>query len=127
MTTNLLNDLTATGIRAFVQDERDAARKEATESGYKVIRSRGTFLCTADHRGDQCRPSEEAGCPKWKGTISEIHKLLYMIAKDYPNVAEVYISGGYDGGDSLRDIWDGDYEPWISAWHLTIWKREGQA
>lgn len=120
---NLLNDLTSIGIRAFVGEEREAAKKDA-ECDYKVVRSRGTFLCTSNFAGAQCEPSAEATCPKWSGNISEVRDLLAVVERFYPEVAEIYISGGYDGADSLTDMFEGKYDPWVSNWHLTVWERK---
>jgi len=110
-----------TAIKDAVAEARAEAIKDAR--GYPCVYSRGTFLATIDPDG-QCAPAPEAECPVWKGSMREINELVDEVLKDYPKVTEIYIAGGYDGADSpiaYRE-W-GDYDPWVSAWSVTIWER----
>lgn len=112
-----LNDL-----KDAVEDARKDAVREAQDCAACAF-SRGTFLATADLCGDQCSPFPEADCPTWRGTWKEIAELVNDIQANHPHVGEVYISGGYDGAESPRDYRDGVYEPWVSSWLVSVWKR----
>lgn len=124
---NLLNDLNLAGIKRFVAEKRDEARNEALEL-YACAFSRGTFLCTADKYGDQCAPYPEAECPTWHGTLKEINELIALVrGGKYPEVARIYISGGFDGAESPFAYYQNeDYEPWASSWYELIWSKEGE-
>ena len=110
-------------IKAEVKRERDLAWSDARSTNRFVI-SRGTWLATLDTRGNQCDPRPEAECPEWHGTMREIAELIALVEAKYPNVAKVYIAGGYDGARSLHHYneWQ-EYEPWVSSWTVDVWTR----
>lgn len=110
-------------LKDAVEDAREGAVREAEDCAPCAF-SRGTFLATADLRGDQCSPSPEADCPGWRGTWKEIVELVNDVQANHPHVGEVYISGGYDGAESPRDYRDDIYEPWVSSWLVSVWKRD---
>lgn len=112
-------------LMAAVRDARSEARAEAKACN-PWIRSRGTYLCTASNGGDQCAPHPEAECPTWSGRVSDVLALVAEVEAKHPHVGKVYISGGFDGADTFADLWEHDnYEPWVSAWDVTLWTREG--
>lgn len=108
-------------IKNEVYDARKEAVKEAHRA-YKFAVSRGTFLATLNQFG-QCDPRPEAECPAWRGTLKEIKNLITLVEAKYPDVTKIYIAGGYDGSNSLYDYNLGEYEPWVSSWEVTVWKR----
>lgn len=116
-----------TRFTARVQDARHTAevqaRAEAREVGSAFVRSRGTFLCTANDRGDQCAPAPEAEAQEWDGTKAEIEHLVDDVQVRHPEVVEIYVAGGFDSAERLTDFNNGDYEPWVSSWHVTVWRR----
>lgn len=90
-----------------------------------VLFSRGTWLCTSNKKDGQCAPRYEAACPDFGGTWTEIVKLIQEVKDQYPDVDEIYISGGYDEAKSQRDYYEyGDYEPWVVTWSVTIWTKD---
>lgn len=103
-----------------------AARRDAyreAKGSMPWVRSRGTFLCTAGPGNDQAEPNPEADCPEWDGTMREIRDLIAKVEDRYPDVDLIYIAGGFDGGETLRDLTDGNYEPWLSNWQVHVWRR----
>lgn len=111
-------------LKAAIKDARASAEDEA-KSGHPWTRSRGTFIATIDFSRNQCRPYVEAEASTWRGTWKEITEAVRLVIDQYPNVAEVYIAGGYDGADSYNALWvDDSYEPWVSSWNVTIWTRD---
>lgn len=114
-------DLNLTDIKAQIAAERNRAVKEARRCS-KFWKSRGTFLATTG-RGGQCNPFPEADCPYWDGTLKSIYETIALVEAEYPEVEEIYISGGYDGADSLYDYRMMCYEPWVSSWDVSIWTR----
>jgi hypothetical protein len=116
-----------TDLQAAVAKERDYAHKTARDdgraAGMPFIRSRGTFLATLDARG-QALPYPEADAIEWRGTRTEIEDAIALVTAKYPDVTEVYIAGGFDTAARLQDFTDGDYEPWMSSWNVTVWTRD---
>lgn len=110
-----------------IKVEVSAARNEAVrkaESDYICIRSRGTWLNTTNKKEGQCDPQPQGECYEWNGTLKQIKNLIDDVEANHPDCDEIWISGGYDGADSVRDLNDGDYDPWVSDWDVLIWKRE---
>ena len=109
-------------LNEALKKARADARQDA--QGPKCIFARGTNLSTADKQGEQCSPRIEAECPGWNNTWKEIKDLITEVETKYPNVQEIYLSGGYDGADSPIDYHrHGNYDPWVSSWKVTVWKR----
>ena len=119
-----MNSISISDIKHLVKQARNAAVREARQVS-KVYRSRGTFLSTAD-AGGQCNPAPEAEAQDWDGTMRSIKALVDEVRLQYPNVTEVYISGGYDGFEHTKDLFDqyADYTPWIAHWEVPVWKRD---
>lgn len=116
--------MTLRDLKDAIAVERERAIKEA-RADFPCIKSRGTFIATCKANGDQCSPCPEAEAYEWSGTIKELNALVARVQADHPEVGEVYVAGGYDGAENLRDLLEcGDYAPWVSAWHVTFWKRE---
>ena len=104
-------------IKSDVYSERQYARREALGQGWKRVKSRGTFLCTADRDG-QCWPMREAEEIRWDGTLKQIQAVIEKVEVDHPSVLTVYIAGGFNGYD-----YGYDYEPSVSSWDVTVWTR----
>ena len=111
-------------LKAAMSAARQEAEKEAKQSSPLVF-ARAVNLSTAKKGGEQCRPRVEADCPGWKKTWKEIAEVVADVEANYPDVVQVYISGGYDGAESIQARWvDHNYEPWQSSWNITVWERE---
>lgn len=112
-------------LKAAITKARQEAEEEAKMCATCIF-PRGMNLSTAGQGGSQCPPREEANCPGWKRTWKEVAEVVADVEANYPHVRQVYISGGYDGADSIRSRWvDDNYDPWVSSWGVTIWEREG--
>lgn len=106
-----------------VKKAREEARREALDFRMPFIWSRGLILSTRDKKGDQCSPWPEAEGCTWKN-MREIKGLVKRIEEgQFKDVEEIYISGGFDTADSMQDYRDGNYEPWISSWSVTVWLK----
>jgi hypothetical protein len=116
--------VTAAALLAKVKEARGEARTEAKASN-PWIRSRGTWLCTAGPTG-QCGPRPEAEALYWNGRVAEIRELVTTVLATHPEVDKIYVAGGFDGADTFDDLYTHDnYEPWVSAWDVTVWTRAG--
>jgi hypothetical protein len=114
--------MTAHALLPLVKAARGAARAEAKDS-FPWIRSRGTWLCTAGPSG-QCGPRPEAEACWWNGRVAEIREVVATVVAKHPDVDKVYLAGGFDGADTFEDLYRHDnYEPWVSAWDVTVWTR----
>jgi hypothetical protein len=107
---------------------RNAALRESiADCGRRgVHQSRGTWLCTAD-AGGQCGPLPAAECHFWRGTWHEIRAAIADVKANHPGVTHLYVSGGYDHADSVRDYHDGNYTPWTGTWDVLVWSRAKEA
>jgi hypothetical protein len=111
-------------IQDLVNQARQQAKKEAEFGRRGCSFSRGTFLSTAS-KGFQCYPRPSAECPTWNGTLKEIKELIAEVTTKYPEVDEITIGGGYDWAESVLAFrGDDDYEPWASAWEVTVWSKK---
>lgn len=114
--------MTFSEFKNAVAIARAAAVKEAYDSA-SFIKSRGTFIATLDAQG-QCSPAPEAEAHEWDGTKRELDKLVERVQREYPNVTEVYVAGGYDGFETFADQLAGEpYDPWVSSWCVTYWTK----
>ena len=50
--------------------------------------------------------------------------MVVEVEKKHPEVAKVVVEGGYDGADTLQGREDGDYEPWVASWQVTVWEKD---
>ena len=114
---------TFAALKEAVTCARDTAAVEARRCA-PFVWSRGTWFITAG-TGNQgrVRPCDESGGHYWRGTKQEITKLISEVLLSYPEVQEIVLQGGYDGGQQMSDRDDGNYEPWVSEWEVTLWKR----
>lgn len=118
--------ITLAKFKSLVAQARADCLKEIRQNcgGKGKAYSRGTFLATANDLG-QCRPSPEAECHTWRGTLRELDELVERVKREYPEVKKVYVAGGYDYAESLADKIAGVYDPWVGAWAVDYWTREG--
>lgn len=104
--------------------ERAKARKEAREAcGPGALRSRGTYTITADNTG-RAGPCDESLVYFDHKSKKTLRALIEKIEANYPNTTEIYVEGGFDFAESVRDMNEGIYDPEVSVWSLLIWKRD---
>ena len=117
---------------AEIKSEVSEAREEAIREAHQAcgrrghFPSRGTFLSTAGRFG-QCEPRPQAECPTWGGTFKEIEELVALCLAQYPEVTHIYIGGGYDHAESVREYTEGIYTPWAGSWEVMVWQRPESA
>lgn len=112
----------------YFKDAVRAAREEARREGLAgstYVKSRGTFLATSNKSG-QCQPCPEAEALPWDGTKRELDTVVAKVAN--LDVDEVYVAGGFDGGENFRDLMTSeDYDPWVSEWSVVYWSRNDES
>lgn len=86
-------------------------------SQHGAIRSRGIDILFMS-KGERLDGDDYYG---WGGTRSELMDAVTSEIKSNPRVDEVWISGGYDGADSLFAMNNGDYEPNVHVWDILLW------
>ena len=102
---------------AEIKEEISTARQDAREEAQSVcscVRSRGAYLKARDKHGELLTESESIEFTTKKRLISDIEDLKKSGA------VEFYIEGGFDGADSLWDLNNFEYEPWVSEWYVDI-------
>lgn len=102
-------------IKEAVSVAREAAENEAIRSCPKkgMIRSRGAWLIVKVPGEGDCRISD--GMMPFKGTQKQIDALI----AEFPE-AGIYVEGGFNYAESVRDFCDGAYDPWVSEWSVEI-------
>lgn len=97
--------------------------RTARRSGVPVVKSRGRWLATVNS-GGQCDPMPGAEAYEWRGTLKEIFKAVLDIQDNFPECTELWIEGGFDGAENVREYTDGLYDPWVGSWELLVWSRK---
>lgn len=115
--------MSALDLRQMIEEAKAEAKAEAKEAGCRAIIPRATDLCTADLDGQQCDPRIHAGSPGWDGRWDTVCEVIRDVQLHHHHVGRVYIEGGFDGASSRRSHDEGDYEPSISTWEVTVWER----
>ena len=116
---NLLNEA--------VQAAYDAEYRAVFHNQVPVIRSRGRWVNTMGGEGsviDQCSPCPGAEAQDFRGTRKQLENLVEDIEDRHPHVKELWVEGGFDGADSLRDMLEDLYDPWVGSWEVLVWTRE---
>lgn len=109
-------------IKSAVQEARAAAEREAREScGRGVLQSRGCSLRIVDAKGNLIKGEAESWM--WSGTGKSLLDAV-MEARYDKDAVELEISGGFNYAETPRALADGQYDPWVSDWGVTVWKRE---
>lgn len=102
--------------QALIQEARQVAHIEAT-SEFSTVRSRGWWLSACD--ASEVTITENADL---NGTTHTLKSFLQehqeLVSKGATSIS---IDGGFDGADSLHEMNNGDYTPWVSEWSFEIW------
>lgn len=103
-------------IKKLVQDARDVAQREAFKY-YSCVRSRGAHVyCRIDGNNVY-----EAESYEWNGTKKDLQNAINYIIKTYPGKKAVFgIEGGFNGANSVQDLNDDCYDPWVSEWTVEL-------
>lgn len=113
----------AAEVLAAVRDARDAAldsaRKDCGPRG--VFKSRGMEFVWVDAKGKRL---DESGAWMWDGSAKDLKASVASISERFPEVAGIFLEGGFDWAESVRAMADCDYDPWVSDWSVEIWKKE---
>lgn len=100
----------------LIQEARDIARIEATAE-FSTLRSRGWWLSACDASGETITENADLN-------VTAITLQLFL--EEHMELVErgatsISISGGFDGADSLYDLNNGNYTPWVSDWSFEVW------
>ncbi len=80
---------------------------------YSCCRSRGAWLTASINSDVITQPQEYE--------ISTFTKLKADIASlKEQGAVEIYIEGGFDGADSVYDLNECHYDPWVSEWGFEL-------
>lgn len=102
---------TWTEIKKLKRDLYAEAKDQAlSDSEYPVIRSRGGILAVADANEKVLIPTGE--CLYLPPNQTLYMRLLRSIKEVHPTAARVWLVVGVDSAASVRDLNDGDYQPW---------------
>lgn len=102
---------TWTEIKKLKRDLYSEAKDQAlSDCEYPVIRSRGGVLAVADANEKVLIPTGE--CLYLPPNQTLYMRLLRSIKEVHPTAARVWLVVGVDSAASVRDLNDGDYQPW---------------
>lgn len=102
---------TWTEIKKLKRDLYAEAKDQAlSDWEYPVIRSRGGILAVADANEKVLIPTGE--CLYLPPNQTLYMRLLRSIKEVHPTAARVWLVVGVDSAASVRDLNDGDYQPW---------------
>ena len=110
--------VTAKWVKFELMAARKAAVKEAKRDGWKVIQHRAcSFVGTrGDHR---TKNFDESILVFGSYPPAKLLKEVIELAKA-DGCDSLSLEGGLDGADSVRDMCDGMYEPWIIEFDVEI-------
>lgn len=83
-----------------------------------VLRSRG--VCIKAARDCETILGEADSWP-WDGTKGSLLRAVREAVEAGAEVVVMY--GGYDWAASIDRMADGDYDPWVSEWGVTVWRQ----
>lgn len=86
------------------------------------FRSRGKWVRVLGVDGSSLLENGEI---EWKGTQRQLDALVAQYVGK-PEVEDLYIEGGIDWSDNVRNFYDGDYTPWVTDWTVVIWSRNNE-
>lgn len=108
-----MGKLIYTNVKDTITQARIVAKKEAKKET-PTVRSRGAWLIATDDKNERLNESET-----W--FVTDKASITMFVEKFRDRAKEIYIEGGFDGANSLKDFNDGDYQPWTSAWSFKLW------
>jgi hypothetical protein len=97
-------------LKKAISIARAAAGIEAKEQ-FPIAMSRGVEISA----GDEYETQEMT-------TKKELLEFIEYAKQGGAKV--IYVQGGFDGYDSVHDIKECIYEPWVSDWSIEIWNSE---
>jgi hypothetical protein len=113
---------------AEIQEAVRAARADAEREARKAC-GRGTFVSRGssfrgiDAKGDVVLGEAESWM--WAGTGKALVEAIDEVRYDLKRTGAVALSieGGFNFAENPRALADGEYDPWVSEWSVTVWKR----
>lgn len=112
-------------INEAVRAARAEAEREARECcGRGTYQSRGCAFRATNAKGDVVRGEAESWM--WSGTGKAMLDAIFEARHDLQRlgVVELEIGGGFNYAATPRDMADCNYDPWVSDWAVSVWKRE---
>ncbi|MCY9865059.1 hypothetical protein OTK49_21305 [Vibrio coralliirubri] len=112
----MMNHLTWKMYNLLIQEARDHARIEATAE-FSTVRSRGWWLSASGNTDTSITENAD---------LNATALTLQLFLEEHMELVErgaisISISGGFDGADSLYDLNNGNYTPWVTDWSFEIW------
>jgi hypothetical protein len=108
-------------INSRISEAYQAALVDAKHNcGRGCFRSRGRWLKAVNHRGDTVRG--ECDTWAWDGKAADLADVQRIFEGD-TSIQAIYIEGGVDYAESVRDFSDGAYDPLVEEWEFKIFER----
>jgi len=110
---------TLADLQADISRAYQAALKKARQiTGKGFHRSRGRWVVVVG-QSDALIGSGEW---EWKGTAKQLHEVMAYASN--PDVAGIFLEGGVDFAEHINGFADGDYEPWVAEWSVSLWEAD---
>lgn len=111
-------------LQRQIKSERDKAKREALDQCEKgFLRSRGVWMVTLSDKDGLVAPYDENVYSGKAPTAAQFDALIRRVLVSFPQVDAISFEGGWDFGKDLTDFTDGSYEPWVTDWSVTAWRR----
>lgn len=103
--------------KIFFSDGRENAKAKA-EKMTVVVRSRGMWLNGADETDNSLFENvADAKAMTFKTFLADVDSLINKGA------VEIGMNGGFDGAESVYELNNGNYSPWLSDWYVPVWTK----
>ena len=97
---------------------QESLQKAHQITGKGFHRSRGRWVVITGHNDVLVGFGEW----KWAGTAKQLAEIMQYALDS--NVTGIYIDGGVDIAEALRDIDDSAYEPWVAEWSVCLYHND---
>jgi hypothetical protein len=113
-------------LREAVSEARSIAKVEAERScGRGFLSSRGAWFIATRDNGAESNATD--GTIEFKGTQKQLDDEIARLRLDCPDINDIYIEGGFNFAETMADLRDHVYEPWVSEWSVLAWSRDRDA
>lgn len=108
-------------FKKFMDDQYLLGCRYANRAGFPIAKSRGkSYTCVVRRFKDGSEDRiYDSGDTLFNGTKKQFFKQLEWAATQ-GEIVWFGVEGGWDGYKSVRDIADGEYEPWIGEWDAIL-------
>lgn len=101
--------------------EKYATIKNAAQRDYQVVRSRGTHLFAV--QGSE-HVINEGSCITLPHSATELRDRIMSIRADFPECTCIGVCVAVNGADSVKQMNDGEYDPYVGEASIVLWERK---